>query len=379
MTLRMCASRLIAPSLALAISIGSIGCSATHTDDGAPGGSAGTSAQAGAGGLTETNVGAIAVEGVSTWKGNATAAYSIIHDDACDYLTDSLFTIADPELIKRGLHAAFGAIVVSCSVRNVWDQLQAVAAHGHEIVCHSFNHKNFITAVPTPDLSVEIDQATQVLEENLPGHKIQYFIFPEDAFTQSMLDHLATVGYTGARAGIKGVNPPDFADPLHVEFDVYNGENSIYYPQSQDVLKAYVDDAIAKGGWAVRELHGIQDSSWQSIPLADYLAHLDYIKAKQDEGALWVDTPTAVNHYRFARQFCGAPTVLGNALSFSMPSAQCTANATALSVLVTTAVDAPVLSATQNGVPVASKRLGANRFVVDVHPMLGAVTLQGER
>ena len=57
---------------------------------------------------------------------------------------------------------------------------------------------------------------------------------------------------------------------------------------------------------------------------------------KLDEGALWVDTPTAVNHYRFARQFCGAPTVLGNALSFAMPSTQCTANATALSVIVTT-------------------------------------------
>ena len=380
MTLRMCVSRLIAPSISLLMLIG---CAPAPTDQDAgssgASGSAGNSAQAGSAGLTDTSAGSITVEGVSNWKGNATAAYSIIHDDACDYLTDSLFTIADPELIKRGLHAAFGAIVVDCSVRNVWDQLQAVAAHGHEIVCHSFNHKNFITAVPTPDLSIEIDQATQVLEENLPGHKMQYFIFPEDAFTQPMLDHLAAVGYTGARAGTKGVNPPDFPDALHGEFDVYNGENSIYYPQSQDVLKAYVDDAIAKGGWAVRELHGIQDASWQSIPLTDYLAHLDYIKAKQDEGALWVDTPTAVNHYRFARQFCGTPTVLGNSLSFAMPSAQCTANATPLSVIVTTAADAPVLSATQNGAPVASKRLGANRFVVDVDPMLGAVTLLGER
>ena len=68
-----------------------------------------------------------------------------------------------------------------------------------------------------------------------------------------MIDHLGTVGYLAARAGIKGVNAPDFPDPLREEFDVYNDENSIYYPQFSDVNKAYVDDAIAKGGWAIRE------------------------------------------------------------------------------------------------------------------------------
>ena len=44
--------------------------------------------------------------------------------------------------------------------------------------------------------------------------------------------------------------------------------------------KAYVDDAIAKGGWAIRELHGIEDTTWEDIPTADYLAHLDYVKAQ---------------------------------------------------------------------------------------------------
>ena len=124
-----------------------------------------------------------------------------------------------------------------------------------------------------------------------------------------MIDHLGTVGYMGARAGIKGVNAPDFPDPLREEFDVYNDENSIYYPQFSDVNKAYVDDAIAKGGWAIRELHGIEDTTWEAIPTADYLAHLDYVKGKVDSNELWVDTPSTVSHYRFARQYCSLPTV----------------------------------------------------------------------
>jgi hypothetical protein len=138
---------------------------------------------------------------------------------------------------------------------------------------------------------------------------------------------LAEVGYTGARAGTKGVNPPNFPDPLRGDFDVYNDENSIYYPAFSDVLKAYVDDAISKGGWAIREFHGVQDASWETVPTTDYEAHLDYIKEKSHAAELWVDTPSTVGHYRFARQYCGTPTVDGALLGFPAPSAQCVANA----------------------------------------------------
>jgi len=372
MTLRMCASRLIAPSISFLILIG---CGAARTDAGNPAGGGG------GGGPASSDLGAIAVEGISTWRGNTTAAYSIIHDDACDNTLDSLFDVAEPALTARGLHAGFGAIVERCAERNVWDRVEVMVAHGHEILCHSWDHKDFVAIDPTtnapPDLALEIDQATMILAENVPDQKVQYFIFPFDSFSQSMIDHLGAIGYTGARAGAKGVNPPNFPDPLRGEFDVYNDENSIYYPQFSDVNKAYVDDAIAKGGWAIRELHGIEDTSWEHIPTTDYLAHLDYVKAKVDSGELWVDTPSTVSHYRFARQYCGVPTVLGATLSFAAPSAQCTANATPLSVILTTAVDAPNVSATQAGKALISKRLGAKRYLVDIDPTLGDVVLQG--
>src|SRR5258707_324398 len=102
MSLRVCAYHLVAPSLSVMILIG---CAPAGQADGGSGGSAqsaggrfgvGGSAELGGSGGTppESNVGVISVEGVSTWKGNATAAYTIIHDDACDYTLDSLFKVA---------------------------------------------------------------------------------------------------------------------------------------------------------------------------------------------------------------------------------------------------------------------------------------------
>jgi peptidoglycan/xylan/chitin deacetylase (PgdA/CDA1 family) len=370
MTHRMCVSRLIAPSISFLILIG---CGSAHTDQPGAAGSGGSPAG--------SALGAITVEGFSTWKGNATAAYSIIHDDACDYLTDSLFDVADAALTARGLHAGFGAIVERCAERNVWDKVEALVAHGHEVLCHSWDHKDFVANDPTsnapPDLAIEIDQATSVLQANLPDQKIEYFIFPFDSFSQPMIDRLVAAGFTGARAGTKGVNPADFPDPLRGDFDVYNGDNSIYYPQFSDVNKAYVEDAISRGGWAIRELHGIQDTSWQTMPTVDYEAHLDYVKGKVDSGELWVDNPSTVSHYRFARQYCAAPSVSGDTLSFGAPSAQCSANATQLSIIVTTTVDVTNVSATQAGKALTSKRLGTKRYAVDADPTLGDVVLKG--
>jgi hypothetical protein len=341
---------------------------------GGNGGSAGMAGSSGA--APASNVGQITLEGISTWKDNATAAYSIIHDDACDYTLDSLFTIADPELTSRGLRAGFGAIVERCQERSVWSKVETLVAHGHEILCHSWTHPDFVTATPAPDLSIEIDQATNVLAANIPDQKLEYFIFPYDSFTQDMIDHLGAIGYSGARAGLKGVTPLDFSDPLRENFDVYNDENSIYYPANPDVLTAYVDDAISKKSWAIRELHGVNDMSWEPIPTADYETHLDYVKSKVDSGELWVDTPSTVGHYRFARQYC-VPNIDDAVLSFPSPSQLCLANATVVSVIVDTEIDRATLNATQNGKALDTKRIAAKRYIVEINPALGPALLQG--
>ena len=248
--------------------------------------------------------------------------------------------------------------------------------NGHEIINHTWDHKDIVEEAAIAPLSLEIDQATQVLNENLVGQNTSFFIFPYDSFNDAAVEHLQQIGYLGARAGKKGVNAADFPDGMHVMFDVYGGENSIYDGQG-DILKIYVDLAISQGGWSVREFHGIADTTFFAMNLEDYRAHLDYVKSKVDTGELWVDTPSNVVRYRFARQNCGMPSVTGYQLAFPAPTCDCARYAAPLSVIVTTAVDAPTAVATQDGKMLTTKKLGPSRFLIDIAPLGGPVAVGG--
>ncbi len=323
-----------------------------------------------------TDLGELEVESVAVWKGDAKGAYTIIHDDICDYNIDSLFLVAEPELTLRGLPSAFGAIVQRCQERKRWPQLELIRQNGHEIINHTWDHKDIVEEAALAPLSLEIDQATQVLNENLVGQNTSFFIFPYDSFNDAAVEHLQKAGYLGARAGKKGVNAADFPDGMRVMFDVYGGENSIYDGQG-DILKIYVDLAISQGGWSVREFHGIADTTFFAMNLEDYRAHLDYVKSKVDTGELWVDTPSNVVRYRFARENCGVPSVSGYQLAFPAPTCGCARYAAPLSVIVTTAVDAPSVLATQNGKMLTTKKLGPSRFLVNAEPLGGPVAVGG--
>src|SRR5690606_15759614 len=154
------------------------------------------------------------------------------------------------------------------------------------------------------------------------------------------------------------------------------GEHSIYDGEG-DILKIYVDLAISQGGWSVREFHGVADDTFFPIEVEAYRQHLDYVKSKVESGELWVDAPTAVVRYRFSRQHCALPVASAHTLAFASPSADCLRYATPLSVIVTTAVDAPSALVAQGGVMQPSKKLGPNRFLVDIDPSLGPAALGG--
>jgi peptidoglycan/xylan/chitin deacetylase (PgdA/CDA1 family) len=346
---------------------GSAGAAGAAGTSGGSGGSGGSVVQGG-------DVGAITVEGVAPFRGAASGAYTIMHDDLCDYNIDSLFDVAAPELEERGLRAAFGVIVQRCVERAVWSKVNGLVDKGHEIMNHTWTHEDIGLGA---DIAVQIDQATTVLNANLTQGPAKFFIFPYDSFTDDAVAHLATLGYVGARAGSKGLNQADFDDGLRVMFDVYGGENSIYMEQG-DILKYYVDLAIEEGGWAVREFHGIADQTFFPVPVADYEAHLDYVKSKVDTNELWVETPTRVIDYRFARMHCGSPVASGNGLSFPTTGSQCPSFPGTLSVILTTAVDVTTLYAVQQGLQRATKKLGPGRYTADIDPMAGMATITGD-
>jgi hypothetical protein len=343
-------------------------------DSGAASG-AGQAGELGRGGRATQggDIGTLTALGVANFRGATQGAYTIMHDDLCDYNIDSLFDVAEPELNARGLHAAFGVIVERCVERDLWGKVNAVLAHGHEIMNHTWTHLDIGLGA---SISEQIDQATTVLNENLPAPS-DFFIFPYDSFTDEAVNHLVSLGYLGARAGTKGLNEPDFSDAMRIKFDVFGGENSIYESQG-DILKYYVDLAISERGWAVREFHGIADQTFDPIPIADYLVHLDYVKDKVESGELLVDTPTNIIHYRLAREFCGTPSASGNHVSFRGGTAECAGPATTLTVILTTTVDATTLYATQDGDACTTKKLGPMRYAVDLDPNAGEATISGD-
>ncbi|WP_051711589.1 carbohydrate-binding protein [Andreprevotia chitinilytica] len=325
---------------------------------------------------------------VDTWKGGATGAYSMLHDDLCAYITDGQINYADPELVKRGLVAAFGIISGNCAPYH-WTAAQTFISHGHEIYSHTRNHYDSNTANWVS--SVEIAQSAQDIATNLNGYQVSYFAWPSDIAPDAPLAYLRSqANYIGGRAPNRvdasgtitygqavGVNSANFTDPYEVQWDLFtnSGQWSLY-PQGSEILNLHVDAAIAQGGWATRTMHGVNDTSYESVPLARYQAHLDYVKTKVDAGLLWVATPSNVIRYRFARQYC-VPTLAtdGHHIDFSATDPQCVKYATPITLELTlTGSDASTLFG-QGGKALPAKSLGNGHYRVDVLPTAGSVTM----
>jgi hypothetical protein len=278
-------------------------------------------------------------------------------------------------LNERGLRAALGAIVARCNEQRLWPQLRELIARGHEIVNHSHTHANQRL---TPDYEQEIAVPKAELEAAL-GVPNSFYVFPFDEFTPEAVAYLKRLDFLGARTGGRGITPPDHADDFAINFDVYGPDWSIYVDdpvKRNDILNVYVDDAIADGGWAVREVHGVEDASWESVPLDEYVRHLDYVKGLVDSGALWMDTPTTIIDYRRARDACGEPRVTADLVEFTGAESSCPIHATPLSVVISTELDAETLVAWQGDRPLSWRKLAARRFAIDVQPLGAPARIQ---
>jgi hypothetical protein len=345
---------------------------------------------------------------VATWRGAADAAYSLVHDSACDHSAEGHFLHADPELSRRGLRAAFGVIVGSCEQgpTGKWAQIKMLAAHGHELINHSLTHACLGGLMGcaglrrSEDFAQEIDRAAQLLLENT-GQTVRYFDFPFDSCGPEALAHLRQHGYLGARCGGRGVSPADIPDGFQTRYDVWGPSYSMYRDRGpcmgmvpafsnappetlppacrRFVLDQYVQDAIAAKGWATRTFTGFSDDvgAFQPISVADYSAHLDFVKEQVAAGHLWVDGPAAVLTYRFARETCPRPTVEGNTLRFAAPSPECGKHATALSYVVTASTTpAPAtLTVTQGHSAYPARTLAPGRYLIEADPTQGDVEL----
>ncbi len=344
---------------------------------------------------------------VAKWKGNAKAAYSIVHDDFCaGSFQDSGQVKYWRELSNRNLVAGYGVIVSFCNSA-YYAEMQKMVAAGMEMINHTYSHpapdKGFANGLLSPgvNLDQELKTSHQVLHSH--GFDASYFVFPLDKSNDSILRTIADEGYKGARGGSNNqinsanLNNNDDLAPFKANFDCFNihqtGEGNCSKHREtqipQEILKRFLDDAIANGGWALRELHGIEDNpdlaiqdpstsdSWGWVSLQEYRDHLDYVKSKVDSGEVWMDTPTHVTLYWASRAYCGAPSNKGNGkFEFDNPlnSPGCIKYSTPLDVIVTVN-NANSVSATQDGNTLTVKPLGDHRFLMPVNPTGGEVSI----
>lgn len=341
--------------------------------------------------LVEDRIIELQVERVASWKNDATAAYTIIHDDLCawDVAVGGMFQNWR-ELEKRNLVAGFGVIAGFCD-DSKFNEMQVMVDAGMEMVNHSYSHIDLQEHVD--QWSQEFDLSTKILREH--GFETNYFVFPFDSFNDAMFIRLNNqLGYLGSRGSfahgnlgvVNTANMPtsDDLQPYRNKFDIYNEFDEFddarfsAYTGSQSPLDAYVDDAVRHGGWAIRELHGINyPDSWGNVPLDVYRLHLNHVKKLVDENSLWMDTPTNITRYRSSRAYCGDAVVNNGSITFMTPTAAgCQKYATPLTVIIS-ATGSDTIKATQNGDNVPVKALDETQYIVNIDPTKGATNISG--
>jgi hypothetical protein len=338
----------------------------------------------------EVEAGAITYKKIATWRDDATAAYSMIHDDMCGPALAGIHNLAVPALEERGLTAALGPFVDACESANLWDVVRDAESKGNEIVNHSATHPN----ITVENAAEEVTQAKADFDAELET-PVEFYIFPFDYWTPETLAAVGNAGHIGARAGNRDDND-GFENPplngtmpdndLEIEFDVWPrtySKYASYYPA--DILSVHAWNAIEAGGWAVREFHSVSESDdppndgslgFGPVPISTYGEHLDFLAAARDHNDIWTANPSTVIRYRHARTACSA-SVSETTIEFDTSNPDCTTFHTPISVIVETENDVEGIQATQAGEIVRSRKIGPSEFAVTADPTLGPVEIDG--
>lgn len=315
------------------------------------------------------------------WKDNKTAAYTIIHDDYSNYVT-GIYDHADQIATLRGIKFCFGAITNHCGATE-WTKARTMISHGHECINHTHNHKcggtagqcTGFTRYSATDFETELDLSTQLIEANT-NVRPRFFIHPYDAGSTAIVTHLANLGYLGARGGTQEiVNSSSFTDFFHLNYHVFRPESQI------STLNQAVDDAIAAGGYAVREFHGIADNSYGALTVDQYTSHLNYVQSKIGDGRLWSATASEAITYKMQRD-AFSPNVVYTSGTGKIDVSFIT-NTVINDKILTTPVTLNInlngltgsYSVTQNNIIIPHTQVG-NILSVNIYPHKGSIVAQ---
>lgn len=220
---------------------------------------------------------------IAPYYGGRQAALSLTFDDGLE----DQYTLAFPELKRRGLKATFAIIgsKVGGMIRSkqdringtngtpvmTWEQLREMAADGQEIASHGWEHRS-VTKLDSVALQYEIAANDSAIEKNIGMRPATYF-YPGNNKTDE------TVA---------------FCERSKVGSRTY--QLSLGSKRTLPFMKNYVEELITHGKWGVTMTHGIArgyDHFQDPQVLWDFL---DYLVTKREE--LWIATFRDIAAYR---------------------------------------------------------------------------------
>ncbi len=364
---------------------------------------------------------------IAKWRGGATAAYSIIHDDLCNPECDGIINHADTIAKNRNIRIGAGAYLSLCVDRSgyfvydttlaadtivkidtlpgdsIWVKIQRMVDNGHEILSHSWNHKPSVALDWSPEEwsnDTDVVLSKKIIEENLENAEASFFIFPYDAYNDKRLAELKEAGYLGARAGKamyqdRGINTRfNNFDPFRSNFDAYMSQEeqdeihatevvpydvSLYDDNLGNVAIQHMNAAIQTHGWSLQEMHSVANKKpwgWGHISVKDYQALLDHAVAMRKEGKLWIDTPTRVIKYIMTLNGLGDASYKQNSIHFSGLDTLDKKYATDVTLSITTRNNPKDLYFMQGDRRIKAEKREDNLFTIDINPLLGELTFQ---
>ena len=317
------------------------------------------------------------------WYADLPAAYSIQFDDWCGHSSHGIYDYALPEFQKRNLVGSIGIIAGFCTDQE-WAQAQEFIDSGWSIFNHTMTHVFAIApswqpdAVVTWDTEYQIGAANDLVAEKLNGYRMQSVAMPNDLLTTEVDNYVrnhedfiamrAPNEMDGTWVPSSGMNRRFTAKPCPqgsvcngglVPLDTFFLRNDLYGPYSgfggfgTSSLIAMVDYPINYTGWALQYNHGVNDSSWESIPLDVFIEYADHLAKRRDAGDIWVATPETVTKYHQATIACTlkAPIALPHATLYQVDteSVACQRHLTAVTAIID--LLAPVTRVLQAGQP----------------------------
>jgi len=249
---------------------------------------------------------------VATWFQFKKAAYSVTLDDG----TLDQYIVAWPKLEELGIKGTF-FLAASLVDKGLWDdhgttremmnwsQAQEIAASGHEIGSHSFNHLDL--SKEDIDYNKELQGSRNYIEEKLRDVKVETFCWPHWRETPKVME-IAADYYISARSGNgiisyylnrKGGIPGETPDNMY-RINALGFTNS----QKETDWKNLIEQAYLQKGWFVTSYHGFKNETikeralgWNPINVETFEESLQYIRNKK----FWIATFGDVSKYIYER------------------------------------------------------------------------------